>query len=138
MKITKSQVKGISESFDIINLEKVKFAELFFSYLKHNNPKYETIFQVLKLDDVRAFMNAVRDIVLSTSQEFYFDRAIQSFGMHCLKICGIPEEISVFEKAWLEALDKWLGPWYSAEIEDSWREIFNLTYAQFAKSLQQG
>ncbi|TGK32433.1 globin [Leptospira gomenensis] len=134
MKISKEQIKGISESFDIINLEKIKFAELFFESLKETTPKYEKIFEVLKIDDARNFMNAVRDIVISASQEFYFDKSIQQFGFHCTKICGNPEEIPVLEKAWLAALEEWLGPWYTSEIESSWQEIFGLTYAKCSDS----
>ncbi|MDV6235851.1 globin [Leptospira ellisii] len=135
MKISKEQIKGISESFDIINLEKIKFAELFFAYLKEGSPKYEKIFELVKIDDARNFMNSVRDIVISASQEFYFDKAIQQFGSHCVKICGNPEEILVLEKAWLVALEEWLGPCYTSEIENSWQEIFGLTYAKFSESL---
>ncbi|TGL77630.1 globin [Leptospira yasudae] len=136
MNMTENQLKSLSASFDIINLDRIKFAELFFLYLKENSLKYEDIFNRLQLEEVRSFMNSARNIVLSSSQQIQFEKAIHSFGMECIKICNRAEELPLLEKAWIFALEEWLGPWYTHEVEDSWEEVFKAIYAASAETLQ--
>ncbi|AOP36130.1 hypothetical protein A0128_16140 [Leptospira tipperaryensis] len=134
--LTKNQTQSLSESFEIINLDKVKFAELVFAFLKFNHPKYENIFNNVKIEDVRSFMGSVREVVTSSSHDFLFPKAIRNFGSECLKICGRPEDILHLEKAWSFGMEEWLGPWHTLEIEESWKEVFNITYLSFTETLQ--
>lgn len=115
MNISENQIRSLNESLDIVNLDRIKFAELFFIYLKENHTKYENIFSRIQLEDVKHFMNSARNISLSSVQYSQLEKAIQNFGTECIKICNQAEEIPILEKAWLFALEEWLGPWYSHE-----------------------
>lgn len=136
MNISENQIRSLNESFDIVNLDRIKFAELFFIYLKENHPKYENIFSRIQLEDVKHFMNSARNIFLSSVQYSQLEKAIQNFGVECLKICNQVEEIPILEKAWLFALEEWLGPWYSHEVEKSWQEVFKMIHTFSESTLQ--
>ncbi|MFE1938735.1 globin [Leptospira kirschneri] len=136
MNISENQIRSLNESFDIVNLDRIKFAELFFIYLKENHPKYENIFSRIQLEDVKHFMNSARNISLSSVQYSQLEKAIQNFGVECLKICNQVEEIPILEKAWLFALEEWLGPWYSHEVEKSWQEVFKMIHTFSESTLQ--
>ncbi|WP_426620936.1 globin [Leptospira interrogans serovar Hebdomadis] len=136
MNISENQIRSLNESLDIVNLDRIKFAELFFIYLKENHTKYENIFSRIQLEDVKHFMNSARNISLSSVQYSQLEKAIQNFGAECIKICNQAEEIPILEKAWLFALEEWLGPWYSHEVEKSWQEVFKMIYTSSENNLQ--
>ncbi|AAN48105.1 globin [Leptospira interrogans] len=136
MNISENQIRSLNESLDIVNLDRIKFAELFFIYLKENHTKYENIFSRIQLEDVKHFMNSARNISLSSVQYSQLEKAIQNFGTECIKICNQAEEIPILEKAWLFALEEWLGPWYSHEVEKSWQEVFKMIYTSSENNLQ--
>ncbi|MDI7223819.1 globin [Leptospira santarosai] len=130
MNISENQIRNLNESFDIINLDRIKFAETFFVYLKENNPKYENIFSKIQLEEAKSFMNSARNIALSGAQNVQLEKAIQDFKMECIRICSREEEIPLLEKAWLFALEEWLGPWYSHKVEESWQTVFQMLYSE--------
>lgn len=68
MNISENQIRSLNESLDIVNLDRIKFTELFFIYLKENHTKYENIFSRIQLEDVKYFMNSARNISLSSVQ----------------------------------------------------------------------
>ncbi|ABJ75216.1 globin [Leptospira borgpetersenii] len=130
MNISENLIRNLNESFDIINLDRIKFAEIFFVYLKEKNPKFENIFSKIQLEEAKSFMNSARNIALSGVQNVQLEKAIQDFKMECIKICNRTEEIPLLEKAWLFALEEWLGPWYSHKVEESWQKIFQMLYSE--------
>ncbi|EMJ96539.1 globin [Leptospira alstonii] len=136
MSISEKQVRNLRESFDIVNLDRIKFVELFFVYLKENNQKYEDVFSRIQLEEAKSFISSARNIVLFGPQDPQLERAIRNFGMECIKICNRAEEIPLLEKAWLFALQEWLGPWYSHEVEESWQEVFKMIQGSFEEALQ--
>lgn len=99
MNISENQIRNLNESLDIVNLDRIKFAELFFIYLKENHTKYENIFSRIQLEDVKHFMNSARNISLSSVQYSQLEKAIQNFGTECIKICNQAEEIPILEKS---------------------------------------
>ncbi|EMY76600.1 hypothetical protein LEP1GSC060_2172 [Leptospira weilii serovar Ranarum str. ICFT] len=136
MSISEKQVRNLRESFDIVNLDRIKFVELFFVYLKENSLKYEDVFSRIQLEEAKSFISAARNIALFGPQDPQLERAIHNFGMECIKICNRVEEIPLLEKGWLFALQEWLGPWYSHEVEESWQEVFKMIHGSFEEALQ--
>ncbi|PJZ59209.1 globin [Leptospira barantonii] len=138
MNLTENQFRSLVDSFEIINLDRIKFAELFFLFLKENSPKYEDIFSRLQLEEVRSFMGSARNIALTGAQSIHQEKAIHTFGMECIKLCNRADEIFLLEKAWIFAMEEWLGPWFTHEIEESWKEVFKIIYVSSSETLQWG
>lgn len=135
--MTPNQIKLINDSWAKLSWQSPKLVESFHVHLFNVDHDAQSLFSGDKSKKTTGMMAMIDVAVGLLNQWELFIRALQRFGQRHVAYGVLPSHYVGFGEAFMLTLREFLGSEFTPDIQDAWREFYNLMIKSMIEGAQQ-